>query len=492
MATPSNCTCWDAMQFVQWIISISPAYRDKYERILTKSFTEHNITGQCIFDLDMSDLKEYGIINLSDRKKIYVAIQQLISTQKRLNSHGSNETEDAKLFIALALSRANNMDVEEDRLLLNALNISMEENGNDNVKNMEIIESENKQNIDNDQKQSANATSQTTTHLANVHISRCLSSIRLVHRKRDTNLIQKVMQKLISNASNTKYGNLNIANLSAALSNYGPWSGLLINCGFRTSNDGRRLIFDYRMIDRLKIFHQMIMNYDIESVPVEQNRPGSSPIKTMEGLQDAVLFLCINNKKTSITQLQCVCGEALQSINIPHTLYNGSGAFCNVCITRGAINQRYYYCVDSKNKKHPHGFDICGNCLRMLIESMKKLTSLISDLKKFYRSISCNTRNEWKIGSKCIVFSYTLDAWIYTNIEKIENKKCEEILTVKNYGYYDETISFSRFSANIQPIYVYEEKENNINNKWTNLLNEDMINQSLYVTQNLLITKEKK
>eukprot|EP01084_Bolivina_argentea_P297157 511879_1 len=58
-------------------------------------------------------------------------------------------------------------------------------------------------------------------------------------------------------------------------------------------------------------------------------------------------------------------------------------------------------------------------------------------------------RNEWKIGSKCIVFSDTFKQWINTNIIKIENKKCEQILTVNSYD--DETISFERFSNNIQP-----------------------------------------
>eukprot|EP01084_Bolivina_argentea_P114855 204396_1 len=43
-------------------------------------------------------------------------------------------------------------------------------------------------------------------------------------------------------------------------------------------------------------------------------------------------------------------------------------------------------------------------------------------------------RNEWTIGSKCMVFSRTFEKWIHTNIEIIENKQNEQILTVKNYG----------------------------------------------------------
>eukprot|EP01084_Bolivina_argentea_P109804 196196_1 len=43
-------------------------------------------------------------------------------------------------------------------------------------------------------------------------------------------------------------------------------------------------------------------------------------------------------------------------------------------------------------------------------------------------------RNEWKIGSKCIVFSKRFKKWINTNIEEIEIINGEQILTVKNYG----------------------------------------------------------
>eukprot|EP01084_Bolivina_argentea_P315502 546608_1 len=58
-------------------------------------------------------------------------------------------------------------------------------------------------------------------------------------------------------------------------------------------------------------------------------------------------------------------------------------------------------------------------------------------------------RNEWKVGSKCMVFSTDFKQWIYTNINGIQNKKGQQILTVKS-----DHISFPRFSNNIQPIYI--------------------------------------
>eukprot|EP01084_Bolivina_argentea_P049441 90932_1 len=98
-------------------------------------------------------------------------------------------------------------------------------------------------------------------------------------------------------------------------------------------------------------------------------------------------------------------------------------------------------------------------------------------------------RNEWNTGSKCMVFSSVFKQWIYTNILEIKNEKGEQILTVKN-GIYDsdqsdvedETISLERFSNNIQPTCITNSNNNNINNKWTKLLNSQMINESLYAT----------
>ncbi len=87
------------------------------------------------------------------------------------------------------------------------------------------------------------------------------------------------------------------------------------------------------------------------------------------------------------------------------------------------------------------------------------------------------------------MFSKGFRKWIYTNIIKIENKNGDEILTVKD-GNYKYDISFERFSNNIEPIYVCDQKENNINNKWMDLMSDEIINNSLYVTK--IIIKNRK
>eukprot|EP01084_Bolivina_argentea_P305769 528255_1 len=87
--------------------------------------------------------------------------------------------------------------------------------------------------------------------------------------------------------------------------------------------------------------------------------------------------------------------------------------------------------------------------------------------------LSQQLRNEWNIGSKCIVFSDTFKKWINTNIIKIENEKGEQILTVKNGDDDEYPISLERFSNNIQPIYISNSKPNDVSNKRINLLSSN-------------------
>eukprot|EP01084_Bolivina_argentea_P311500 539207_1 len=67
-------------------------------------------------------------------------------------------------------------------------------------------------------------------------------------------------------------------------------------------------------------------------------------------------------------------------------------------------------------------------------------------------------RNEWTIGSKCIVFSSVFEQWIETNME-IKHEKGKHILAVNNE--HDKHISLERFSNNIQPIYISNSNNNN-------------------------------
>lgn len=77
---------WSSADTVEWIISIDPSKFEQYREILTTSFAKINFSGKSLVDLDREDLKEYGIINLEDRKVIYKAIIQLMATQKKRDS----------------------------------------------------------------------------------------------------------------------------------------------------------------------------------------------------------------------------------------------------------------------------------------------------------------------------------------------------------------------------------------------------------------------
>eukprot|EP01084_Bolivina_argentea_P025585 47581_1 len=73
---------WSLSYFIEWIIAINPSKFEQYRDLLHHSLLENNFKCTDIYDLDREDLKEYGIINLSDRKTIYKSIIKLIATQK--------------------------------------------------------------------------------------------------------------------------------------------------------------------------------------------------------------------------------------------------------------------------------------------------------------------------------------------------------------------------------------------------------------------------
>ena len=85
---------WSSVEVIEWIIAIDSCRFEKYRESLTISFKDNNFSGQSIVDLDREDLKEYGIINLDDRKTIYNEIIQLLATQKRFLSLSDDDDDD--------------------------------------------------------------------------------------------------------------------------------------------------------------------------------------------------------------------------------------------------------------------------------------------------------------------------------------------------------------------------------------------------------------
>eukprot|EP01083_Nonionella_stella_P011391 32376_1 len=103
---------WSGIDLVNWIVSIDSAYEHKYKQMLLTSLAENGINGRHIDTLDREDLNQWGIVNLTDKKKIYGAIQTLIVTTKRHNN--INHTAD----IVTSLSDDEEMDTKPDKLTL--------------------------------------------------------------------------------------------------------------------------------------------------------------------------------------------------------------------------------------------------------------------------------------------------------------------------------------------------------------------------------------
>jgi len=70
---------------VEWIVSTNPVKYKKYNNLLSGIKGEYGDRFIDIDDLDLTDLKEYGIINLGDRKLIYKSIRKLIINYKKLD-----------------------------------------------------------------------------------------------------------------------------------------------------------------------------------------------------------------------------------------------------------------------------------------------------------------------------------------------------------------------------------------------------------------------
>eukprot|EP01083_Nonionella_stella_P219618 786512_1 len=84
---------WSSKDVIEYIICINPSKFEKYRNLLDTTLVKNNFTGAHIDDLDLTDLKEYGIINLNDRKLIYKSLTKLqyATTSKHTSNQLQNE-----------------------------------------------------------------------------------------------------------------------------------------------------------------------------------------------------------------------------------------------------------------------------------------------------------------------------------------------------------------------------------------------------------------
>ena len=78
---------WSRDELIYWIISIDKEVYGQYEQILKTSLTEEEVRGDCIDDIDVSDIKRWGIKNFKHSKNLMKQIKLLIERQQNVNQN---------------------------------------------------------------------------------------------------------------------------------------------------------------------------------------------------------------------------------------------------------------------------------------------------------------------------------------------------------------------------------------------------------------------
>eukprot|EP01084_Bolivina_argentea_P051050 93906_1 len=88
---------WQTEDVVNWIININKGKYNKYFNDLMRNMVKENIDGDCLNDLDKTDLHRLGITDYKDKRDIYQSIQQLIkgsniynNFKKQVEGHNDN------------------------------------------------------------------------------------------------------------------------------------------------------------------------------------------------------------------------------------------------------------------------------------------------------------------------------------------------------------------------------------------------------------------
>ena len=117
IANPTDYKLWSGTDTIEWIISIDSSKFEKYREELAQSFKDHNFTGANISELDREDLKDYGIIDLEDRRAIYKAFIQLIATQKKRDSQSQSLTNSTTTSIINHQTESQDHEIKTSHLL---------------------------------------------------------------------------------------------------------------------------------------------------------------------------------------------------------------------------------------------------------------------------------------------------------------------------------------------------------------------------------------
>ena len=105
---------WSYQEAAEWIISINSSKFEKYREALNNSCSAKDINFESIEEDE--DLKQYGITDSNDRKTIYIAITQLISTQPSLAESTDLQTFGMFLSVICQLSVTTKSNSSQQRI----------------------------------------------------------------------------------------------------------------------------------------------------------------------------------------------------------------------------------------------------------------------------------------------------------------------------------------------------------------------------------------
>ena len=74
---PSKHETWDYENIIYWIMSLEDGRFSKYKEVLKKAFVEEELKGSDLGQVDINDVKNWGIKPFGDKKALFNHIQSL-------------------------------------------------------------------------------------------------------------------------------------------------------------------------------------------------------------------------------------------------------------------------------------------------------------------------------------------------------------------------------------------------------------------------------
>eukprot|EP01084_Bolivina_argentea_P214197 363689_1 len=160
---------WNSKYIVQWIISRDELIYSKYCNILIKHLTEEEVDGECLKDVDISDIHRWGIKNFKHSKQLLKHIKILTCNDKMNYNQGEIESSqvegddkttrrESAVYFEINENEYNEQDNKEDILLDEMLSdiLKMESLDPNKIHEMNVNNVIDKQNNDSDSENSDN------------------------------------------------------------------------------------------------------------------------------------------------------------------------------------------------------------------------------------------------------------------------------------------------------------------------------------------------